>query len=261
MARFSITLPVALAALPVWLALTLGVSAWERNGHQQSLAEAAGGNIGFSWMAAALFALTLALAAPDRRAAGLAAPHPWASLRVTWLPLSYALLMLLLTWAGDFPDTRTTIIIACNTALVALSEEMMFRSILLQGMLTRYPMLPSVLASSAIFGVVHAANGFSTGDMHTALWQSLAAALQGVGYAAIRIRTGSVWPMVLIHGLWDFSLLSSAISAASQNETSTLPAASLLIVLPLFLYGLYLLRPGAAVTVLRKSSPAPDIPS
>lgn len=261
MTRFSITLPVAFAALPVWLALTLGVSAWEGSGHPQSLAEAAGGGIGMAWMAAALFALTVALAATDRRAAGLTPPHPWNSLRLTWLPLSYALLMLLLTWAGDFPDTRTTIIIACNTALVAVSEELMFRSILLQGMLTRFPLLPSVLASSAIFGVVHAVNGFSTGDMQTALWQSLAAALQGVGYAAIRIRTGSIWPMVLIHGLWDFSLMASAISAASQNEISTLPAASLLIVLPLFLYGLYLLRPGAAVTVLRRSSQVPDSPT
>jgi len=257
MARFNITLPAALAALPVWLALTLGISTWERGGHPQSLAEAAGGGIGLAWVAAALLALIITLAAPDRRTAGLTRPS---CLRLTWLPLSFALLMLLLTWAGDFPDTRTTIIIACNTALVALSEELMFRSILLQGMLTRFPLLPSVLASSAIFGVVHAANGFSTGDMQTALWQSLAAALQGVGYAAIRIRTGSVWPMVLIHGLWDFSLMASAISAASQNETSTLPAASLLIVLPLFLYGLYLLRPGAAVTVLRTSSPAPDSP-
>lgn len=241
-ARFSITLPVALAALPVWLALTLGIGALEHGGRQQSLADAAGGSIGLAWMAAASFAMILALAAPDRRAAGLQPPQPWRSLRLTWLPLVYTLLMLLVTWAGNFPDARTTAIIACNTALVALSEELMFRSILLQGMLSRYPVLPSVLASSAIFGVVHAVNGFATGDMQSALWQSIAAALQGVGYAAIRVRTGSVWPMVVVHGLWDFSLMTSAVSAAAQNEASVLPAAALVMVLPLFLYGLYLLR-------------------
>lgn len=242
MPRFSVTLPAALVALVVWLALTLGVGYLATGGRQQSLAEAAGGSIGVAWIAAALFTLVFAGLAQDRRAAGLMAPQPWSSVRLLWLPLSYTLLMLLVTWAGDFPDARTTTIIACNTALVAVSEELMFRSILLQGMLSRYAVLPSVLASSAIFGLVHAANGFATGDVEAALWQSAAAALQGVAYAAIRIRTGSVWPMVAVHGLWDFSLMTSAISAASQNETSVLPVAALVIVLPLFIYGLYLLR-------------------
>jgi membrane protease YdiL (CAAX protease family) len=126
----------------------------------------------WAWVAAALFALIITLAAPDRRTAGLTRP--------SCLRLTIAIIIRAAHAAVDMgrrlPDTRTTIIIACNTALVALSEELMFRSILLQGMLTRFPLLPSVLASSAIFGVVHAANGFSTGDMQTALWQSLAAA-------------------------------------------------------------------------------------
>lgn len=242
MVRFRMTLPTALLVLLIWLGLTLGLGMLEAGGRQQSLAEAAGGSIGMAWLLAALFAATVAYAMPDRRQAGLLPPAPWRSVRLVWLPLLYTLLMLLVSWAGEFPDMRTTAVIACNTTLVALSEELMFRSILLQGMLSRYALLPSVLASSAIFGVVHAVNGFSTGDVHAALWQSIAAALQGVAYAAIRVRTGSVWPMVVVHGLWDFSLMTSAISAASQNETSVLPVAALAAVLPLCLYGLYLLR-------------------
>lgn len=243
MPRFQITLQISLVVLLAWLGLTLGIGHLETGGRQQSLADAAGGSIGLAWLVAALFAVIVTLAAPDRRSVGLQHPTPWSSLRLAWLPILYTLLMLLVTWAGEFPDTRTTVILAGNTALVALSEEFMFRAILLQGMCSRYPVLPSVLASSAIFGLVHAANGFATGDVHAALWQSVAAALQGVAYAAIRIRTGSIWPMVVLHGLWDFSLIASAISATAQNETSVLPMAALLAVLPLFLYGLYLLRP------------------
>jgi len=112
---------------------------------------------------------------------------------------------------------------------------------------------PAVLASSAIFGVVHAANGLATGDFDAALWQAVAAGLQGVAYAAIRLRTRSVWPMVVVHGLWDFALVTSVLSATAQGETSVLPYAALIAVLPLCLYGLYLLRgmraPGAPVTL------------
>jgi membrane protease YdiL (CAAX protease family) len=52
--------------------------------------------------------------------------------------LLYALLMLLLAWAGGWPQPRVLLIVACNAALVAISEELMFRGILLQGMLERY---------------------------------------------------------------------------------------------------------------------------
>ena len=118
----------------------------------------------------------------------------------------------------------------------------MFRALLLQGFLDRYAVWPAVLGSSAVFGVVHAANGFASGELDAAAWQSVAAALQGVAYAAIRLRTRSVWPMVVVHGLWDFALVTSVLSATAQGETSVLPYAALVAVLPLCLYGLYLLR-------------------
>lgn len=166
--------------------------------------------------------------------------------RLVWPPLLYAIVMLLMTWAGGLPPRAVVLVVACNTALVAVSEELMFRAVLLQGFLDKYAIWPAVLLSSALFGAVHAANGFASGDLTAnltgALWQSGAAFLQGVGSAAIRLRTGSVWPMVAVHGLWDFSLMTSVLSATSDGERSVLPYAALLAVLPLCLYGLYLLR-------------------
>lgn len=242
MKKLHITLPVALGALAVWLALTLGGGWLASGGTPQSLAASAGGAIGVPWLLAALFAVAVALASADRRGAGLGAPAPLNSIRLVWLPLLYTLLMLFVAWAGDLPPRAVVLIVACNTALVAVSEELMFRAVLLQGLLDRYPVWPAVLACSAIFGLTHAANGFATGDLDAALWQAVAAGLQGVAYAAIRLRTGSVWPMVVVHGLWDFALMTSVLSATAQGETSVLPIAALVAVLPLFLYGLYLLR-------------------
>ena len=242
MKRLHISLPVAFGALAVWLGLTLGGGWLASGGRQQSLAESTGGAVGWPWALAALFAAAVALASADRRGAGLGAPAPLNSIRLVWLPLLYTLLMLLIAWAGDLPPRAVVLVVACNSALVALSEELMFRAVLLQGFLDRYGVWPAVLASSAIFGLVHAANGLATADVGAALWQAAAAGLQGVAYAAIRLRTRSVWPMAVVHGLWDFALVTSVLSATAQGEASVLPYAALIAVLPFCLYGLYLLR-------------------
>ncbi len=242
MKRLHLTAPLALAALAVWLFLTLG-GQWLQSGiRQHSVADAAGGGIGVGWLLAAAFAAVVALASHDRRAVGLSAPTPIKSARLVWLPLLYAVLMLLVAWADGWPARGVLLIVACNTALVALSEELMFRAVLLQGFLNRFAIWPAVFMSSAVFGVVHAANGIASGDAGAALVQSVSAFLQGLAYAAIRLRTRSIWPMVLVHGLWDFSLMSSMLSASPDNENSVLPYAALFAVLPMCLYGLYLMR-------------------
>ena len=242
MHRIPITLPLASGALAIWLALTLGGRWFEASSPQSTLAASVADGIGLSWTLAALFSLALLLAAKGRREGGLRAPHPARSLWLAWPPLLYALLMLLLAWAGGWPAPRVLLIVACNTALVALSEELMFRAILLQGLLQRHAVWPAVLISSALFGVVHTVNGLATGDFSGALWQAAAAAMQGIGYAAIRLRTRSVWPMVLVHGLWDFALVTAMLADPGDGSTSVLPYAALLAVLPLCLYGVYLLR-------------------
>jgi membrane protease YdiL (CAAX protease family) len=152
--------------------------------------------------------------------------------------------MLLVAWAGGWPPRDVLLIVAINTALVAVSEELMFRAILLHGLLQRLKVWPAVLAGSLLFGLAHSVNGLATGDVSGALWQSAAAFLQGICYAAIRLRTRSVWPMVVVHGVWDFALVTATLSASAEGEASILPYAALLAVLPLCLYGVYLLRPG-----------------
>jgi membrane protease YdiL (CAAX protease family) len=250
--RIHLTMPLAIGALAIWLGLSLAGRWLEAAGYALPGA-AVTGRIGLSWALAAMFALALLLASSRRREAGLCAPQPWKTLWLVWPPLLYALLMLLLAWAGGWPQPRVLLIVACNAALVAISEELMFRAILLQGMLDRYAVWPAVLMSSALFGLAHLANGLATGDVSGALWQAVAATLQGVGYAAIRLRTRSVWPMVLVHGLWDYALVTATLPNPAEDGASILPTIALLAVLPLCLYGVYLLRPSqrAAISQLQ----------
>ena len=245
--RIHLTMPLAIGALAVWLGLSLG-GRWLESAGYALPGAAVTGRIGLSWALAALFALALLLASSRRRAAGMRAP-PLKTLWLVWPPLLYALLMLLLAWAGGWPQPRVLLIVACNAALVAISEELMFRAILLQGMLDRYAVWPAVLMSSALFGLAHTANGLATGDVSGALWQAVAATLQGIGYAAIRLRTRSVWPMVLVHGLWDYALVTATLPNPAEYGVSILPYIALLAVLPLCLYGIYLLRPSQRAVI------------
>ncbi|SDF56806.1 MULTISPECIES: CPBP family intramembrane glutamic endopeptidase [unclassified Duganella] len=236
------TLARALCVLAAWLLLTVS-GRWLGAGEaQQSLAASVGGSIGLPWLLAAALTVAVVLLSSHRRTLGLGAPEPLKSTWLVWPPLLYSLLMLLVAWAGGWPPRNVLLIVAINTALVAVSEELMFRAILLQGLLDKLPVWPAVLVCSVLFGLAHTVNGLATGDFSGALWQSAAAFLQGVCYAAIRLRTRSIWPMVVVHGLWDFALVTSMLSASADGESSVLPYAALLAVLPLCLYGVYLLR-------------------
>jgi membrane protease YdiL (CAAX protease family) len=139
-----------------------------------------------------------------------------------------------------------------NTLLVGVSEELMFRGIVFQGVLSRFKIWPAIWMTAMLFGSVHALNGFMTGDFGAALAQTLQATLSGIWLQAIRLRTKSLYPAMLIHGLWDFALfiLANAIAAslADRSLSAAEPslaqqfAVAIVAALPLFLYGLWLLR-------------------
>jgi len=233
-------LRATLAALVVWLALTVGGTLGKTSGAHEALWESASRGLGWPWLLAAMFGIGLVLFS-DRQALGMCLPKPISTLRLAWLPFLYAVAACVLA-AAEPPPAALIGMVLLNTSLVALSEELMFRGVLLHGLMTRLRVLPAVLVSSALFGAVHALNVFITGDLSASLLQALAAALQGVGIAAVRVRTGSLWPMVVVHAFYDCGLL---LAAGSHPAPATPGAASvfpILFVLPVFVYGLFLLR-------------------
>lgn len=241
MKPWRITLPAALLVLAAWLLLTIGSGLLIARGRHASLAQTAADGIGLPWMLAAAFALAVAWRAGPQ-ATGLGAPAPLSSIRLVWLPLTYAGLMLLFDLVVGVPPPATILVLACNMVLVGLSEELMFRGILFHGLLTRFRIWPAVLMTSLLFGMVHALNFFGTGQLEQALMQSLTAFMQGVAYLAIRIRTRSVWPMVTVHAMWDFSLMLGGVNHPAAGAGAGWSILPFLIALPVFLYGLFLLR-------------------
>ena len=87
--------------------------------------------------------------------------------------------------------------------------------------------------------------------------QALTAASTGILLIAILIRTGSIWPSIIVHALWDWAtfLLMLAVKAqvpitGMEQTTEATSQSSLIgqvvipvaVVLPGLLYGLWLLR-------------------
>jgi len=105
--------------------------------------------------------------------------------------------------------------------------------------------------TTLVYGSVHLLNGFLTGNFSAALFQALQATLIGLMLIAIRLRTKSIYPAMVTHGLYNFAVFTLGIAAGSapgptQNVAGPplLPQflPSVLIPLSLFVYGLWLLR-------------------
>lgn len=177
---------------------------------------------------------------------GLSAPVSGRSLVVLWLPLLYIFGILFATTANGWPSSRIISFVAINCILVGISEELMFRGILFRGALEKMTVTKALILSTILFGLVHVFNVFITGLFLDSAIQAMAAFMSGIFYVAVRIRTRSLYPMIIVHALWDFSLFVMAKSVTSPVVVDVPVAGKVLgplaMALPLFLYGLFLLR-------------------
>lgn len=85
---------------------------------------------------------------------------------------------------------------------VAIWEEVYFRGILLHQLQVRIPRY-AILISALAFGLAHAGNGVGGAATSFVVVQTLWSFLSAFGLAAVRVRTGSLWPLILCHFLLD----------------------------------------------------------
>lgn len=242
---------LALGVFAIWAAITAFLAKlWSKPAGHTALNESVSDAIQPSYIAAILF-LLLCAAIFRWSDIGLGRPAPMSALRLLWFPGLYIIAFVSGAFVLGLPPTPTFAVIAVNTLLVGISEELACRGILYQGFLERLGMRGAILLSTALFGVVHLLNGFTTGDFGAAALQSLTAFMSGIVFLAIRIRTGSLLPGMLLHGLWDCALVTLATTVATRTGaaahdasvvSSPMALLPLLLILPNFLYGLYLLR-------------------
>ena len=85
------------------------------------------------------------------------------------------------------------------TVAAPLVEEMIFRGYVLDSLRSNYSDFYAILWSGILFGFLHWDPLFGFYD----LYQTGAATIGGFLYGWLRIRTGSLWPSIFCHSLWN----------------------------------------------------------
>jgi membrane protease YdiL (CAAX protease family) len=239
-------LAISLAAFVGWLLITV-VGGRIHTG-EAPLLQAVTSGLGWPFLTAALFLLAL-IVWQQWRDVGLNRLPTGRSLLLAWLPMLYVAAGLGLSAVFGLPPAGVLAWILFNTFLVGLSEELMFRGVLLQAFRRTVSIWPAVWLTTLAFGAIHVLNVFMTGELRAALIQASAAALSGLLFIALRLRSGSLWPGIVVHGLWDFATftIAAARSAEAQPGSGGGPMTLMtfmpvLLVLPNALYGLWLMR-------------------
>lgn len=142
-----------------------------------------------------------------------------------------------------------------------IAEEVIFRAIPCSNWMRvscdERSILPNVLVSATIFGIVHGANLIAGAALSSTIFQVTYAFALGVFFAAVTLRCGSVWPTIIMHTLIDasgFLFMDMATNGIITDELEygldfylTVAAAIILL-----LVGLYLIRPSKRGRIVKK---------
>jgi membrane protease YdiL (CAAX protease family) len=108
----------------------------------------------------------------------------------------------------------TYVVLLVNCLAVGVVEETMFRGLLWVSLPQAWSASRVLLVTSACFGAVHVANGFTTGLWGVALLQACVVSVTGLGLGALRLRTGWLGAGVVTHMFIDAGLVAYGIALA-----------------------------------------------
>lgn len=134
--------------------------------------------------------------------AGFNHPRNWQDLQI----LAFPVLTVVFGYLAGFREMNLAYLLTALAVvvLVAFGEEMAFRGILLKALLPR-GIWQAVLISSALFGLMHLVNLALGAPWQAVMLQLLFSSMGGVGFAAITLRTNSLWPAIILHAFYDLA--------------------------------------------------------
>ena len=165
--------------------------------------------------------------------AGFTRPSRWRNMRL----LAFPLLICALTLSGGvFSSGPASLASAFLAALVAtLGEEIIFRGLLWRALIPKGPVRTAIL-TSLLAGLLVFGRTATDGPWPEAVRLAALTFCGGFTYGALRWRTTSIWPAILVHTAFAF-----AVGIATLG-TVTFRLVMLLSTLGFVAYGLYLLR-------------------
>jgi membrane protease YdiL (CAAX protease family) len=150
----------------------------------------------------------------------------------------------LLFRTGIAPTNATQLVmLVVFTAMIGFAEEGLFRGVMLRGFLAYGP-LRAALFSSLIFGAMHVINVLYGMSIGMALLYAFYAFLLGFGFAAPYVRGGgAIWPLIIVHGLYDFlGKLGHGWGAQAQPTSNFEVVFRLAMAILIAVYGVWLIR-------------------
>jgi len=174
------------------------------------------------------------------------------------LPAAALAVANILEWpqATTFNNPLVCLILAMSPGF---AEEIIFRAIPLCNWMrldnTQKGILTSVLFSAAVFGLVHSINIFAGATMSMTVFQVFYAFCLGIMLAAVFLRTGSIWPTIILHTFIDFTAfltMDMNNMGVLTHELEITPVFWFIVVasLGLVAWAVYLLRPAKQAEVI-----------
>jgi membrane protease YdiL (CAAX protease family) len=196
----------ASVVLIIWAVITLGGEMLSAGGKTTGLEELTSSQVVPALVVAPIFLFIIVAFTKTWRVVGLKGLVSAHSLWLIWVPALIIIILLVFGLPNNTLGSKVIITMLINSLLVGISEELMFRGILLEGTKNRYSLWASIWIVSLLFGAIHSLNGFLTGNFGAAIIQAVNAIALGLMFVGLRLRQDSLFPAMLIHGLWDFSL-------------------------------------------------------
>ena len=171
--------------------------------------------------------------------------HIWLIILV---PLAYAIVTSAFALTGSFIFSVSSLtgLVTLFILIAAFMEEIIFRGLILHGFIriwgsTKLGLIKSVLVSSLLFCSIHLLDFLSGRPLAAVLLQSLEAFFLGIFLAILVLSSKSIYPAAFFHSVLN---LAAYLSFASLGVEPTSASWFLLglIMLPLVLFGIYLLR-------------------
>lgn len=122
------------------------------------------------------------------------------------VPLTEALLWMLPTGLVEQPPGFG--LWAASLLLVGFNEELVSRGVVLERMRRSFPTYTAVAITAALFGLQHLSAFATTGrDAYDILTNVIVSACYGFALAAFQFRFAWIVPLIVIHGLSDFTTI------------------------------------------------------
>lgn len=188
----------------------------------------------------AVLAIVILSALRGWQEAGFNAPSQWKNMSLFLVPLAL-LIGPTLFFQPQLPEPAKIVVLIIVTLLIGFQEEAIFRGILL-GAFRPQGVMKAVLVSAALFGIIHINSLLVGRDPIFVLSQVVASFLGAIGLGALRIRTNTVVPLVLLHAFNDFLQFSATGGMEAGEVALYIPILKVVISGLMALYGFYLLR-------------------